>query len=113
MTKQQNPMGPKKIKEDEKSDSMDKKEKVRRCVSDALDLPTDLTCHLPRIVLSGDSELLLENHRGILQYNDTMIRAAYRGGILEISGENLSLPILKPDMLAVEGTIITLRFVRS
>ena len=69
---------------------MDKKEKMRRCVADVLDLPTDLTCHLPRIVLSGDSEMLLENHGGILHYDDTSIRVAYRGGILEITGEDLT-----------------------
>lgn len=109
MAKQPNPLTQKRTKQEH----MDKKEKMRRCVADVLDLPTDLTCHLPRIVLSGDSEILLENHGGILHYDDTSIRVAYRGGILEITGEDLTLPILKPEMLAVEGTIVTLRFIRS
>lgn len=86
---------------------------MRRSVANARDFSTDLTCHLPRIVLSGDSELLLENHSGIPRYDDTMICAACRGGILGICGDRLTLPILEPNMLAVEGEITTLHFVRS
>ena len=34
----------------------------------ALELPADLAAGVPRLELTGDSQLRMENHRGILSY---------------------------------------------
>ncbi len=90
---------------------MNKKEKLSDYMTDVLSVPGEIVYHMPRIVLTGDRSLFLENHNGIIHYQEDLIKIAYRGGNLEIVGENLTLPILKPDELAIEGKIKRLTFV--
>lgn len=90
---------------------MKKKEKLNDYMADVLSVPGEIVYHMPRIVLTGDRSLFLENHSGIIHYQDDLIKVAYRGGNLEISGEDLTIPVLKPDEMAVEGKIKSLTFV--
>jgi len=89
---------------------MSRREKLSDYMTDVLSVG-EIVYHMPRIVLTGDRSLFLENHNGIIHYQETLIKIAYRGGNLEIEGEALVLPVLKPDELVVEGRIKRLTFV--
>ena len=89
---------------------MSKRESVSGYVNQILDIPADISLQLPRIVLTGDRSLFLENHRGVLHFSQTQVRVAYRGGQLTVAGEELCLPLLKPDELEVAGLIRSLHF---
>ncbi len=90
---------------------MSKKDRWNEVMTDVLSVPGEIVYHMPRIVLTGDRSLFLENHNGILHYQEDLIKIAYRGGNLEICGEGLTLPVLKPDELVVEGKIKSIAFV--
>ncbi|MEG0874759.1 MAG: YabP/YqfC family sporulation protein [Clostridiales bacterium] len=90
---------------------MSKKEMFRAAVSQTLDIPSELTCDLPRLVISGNKNVFMENHRGIIHYDPNRLEIAFRGGKLEIQGDNLILPILKPDALEISGEIFSLNFI--
>ena len=68
-------------------------------------LAEDLAGGQPRLELTGGSRLLIEDHRGILEYTDSVLRVALRRGTLRVSGEGLQLTALTLRELAVSGRI--------
>ena len=73
--------------------------------AEALDLPGDVLAGLPHIELTGNRELRMENHKGILAYGEEEIRIS--GGKLEITvrGRGLELRDMNAGQLFITGTI--------
>ena len=68
-------------------------------------LAEDLAGGQPRLELTGGSRLLIEDHRGILEYTDTVLKVALRRGTITVVGEELQLTALTLRELAVSGRI--------
>ena len=85
---------------------------VEKTVTNFLDLPPEAALDLPRLTLVGDSRLLLENHRGIVTYQPELVKLKISSGELAIKGTGLLLREIKPDAIALEGTIHSLEFCR-
>ncbi len=88
--------------------SRESKKKIEHLLANYLELPKDLVMDLPRITLLGNIQLLIENHRGIMEYTTEKIRISISLGELVIAGEGLVLRNIFPDEIAVEGKIQTL-----
>lgn len=70
------------------------------------DLPADTVAGAPKIVLSGDCRAVVENHRGLLQYTESVIAAAAAGRCtVRIRGEGLTLRAMDRRVLVVSGKI--------
>lgn len=67
-------------------------------------LPAEALGH-GRLILSGDSHLLIENHRGILEYSEEFILIAMKKGQLSLSGSALSLYAIDSDSIVIGGKI--------
>lgn len=88
----------------------DRKKKME-ILADYLELPKDLMLDLPRITLLGNLQLIIENHRGIIEYTKERIRISTSLGELLIDGEGLVLRNIFPDEIAVDGKITSLKLV--
>lgn len=75
-----------------------------------LEIPQDIVLDLPRITMLGNKQLLVENHKGIIEYTASLLRIKLNRGELVIDGEKLILGNLQPELLLVEGTIIQVRY---
>ncbi|QGP92512.1 YabP family protein [Neomoorella glycerini] len=89
---------------------MDRARRLERAITDYLELPADAVLDLPRLTLLGNSRLVVENHRGISEYQPDLVRLLLSTGELEIKGTGMLLREIKPDAIALEGTIQSLRF---
>lgn len=71
----------------------------------ALDLPAQTVAGLPFLELTGDHELRIENHRGILAYSEEEIHIS--GGIYRImvQGQSLVLRTMTAVELLITGQI--------
>jgi sporulation protein YqfC len=65
----------------------------------------------PRLILTGNEQLLAENHHGIIEYLPTKIAFKTAQGKVEVVGEHLLLASLSSDELIVEGNIMAVRLV--
>ncbi|HIT68370.1 MAG TPA: sporulation protein YqfC [Candidatus Aphodomonas merdavium] len=81
------------------------RERLARRAVKAAGLPQDVMLGMPRIVLCGDSQMLLENHRGIVEYAQDRLRVRTALGVLTVEGENLTLCAMGQEDLQVTGTI--------
>ncbi len=69
------------------------------------DLPGDVVAGLPRIELMGDSELRMENHRGILDYGSEEIHISGGKLAVRVTGEDLELRAMNQTELLITGHI--------
>lgn len=75
-----------------------------------LEIPDDLVFDLPRITLLGNQQLLVENHKGIIEYTAQQVRIQLTQGTLGVTGQNLTLGSLQAEQILIEGTIQALRY---
>jgi sporulation protein YqfC len=76
-----------------------------------LDIPLDMVIDWPRVTLSGNRNLTILNHRGVIEYDQTLVRVNTRFGELKISGDGLTLISALKDEVIVEGKINKLELI--
>lgn len=59
----------------------------------------------PRITMTGDGCVLVEGHRGLMEYGAQTVSAAVPGGCVRIKGEGLMLVAMNGRELMVSGQI--------
>lgn len=84
----------------------------RKRLADFLDLPRDVVLDLPRISVIGDVQLLLQNHRGLLEYLPDRVVIAMKDGRLIVRGEDLVIAGVNVEELIVTGRLHAVEFRR-
>lgn len=79
--------------------------RLEKMLARYFELPRDLVLNLPRITIIGNEQLVVENHRGIIEYTLQQVRISTSLGEVRIEGENLTLRNIFPEEIAVEGKI--------
>ncbi len=82
-----------------------KKSPISHRLLDFLDIPLDTVAEWPRIVLNANRGVLVENHRGVIEYDTKVVRINTKPGELRIAGENLTLVSAVKDEIVIEGKI--------
>ncbi len=59
----------------------------------------------PRIIVSGGGRVLVEGHRGLLEYSEERIAAAGAGCRILIKGEKMGLVAMSGRQLVVAGRL--------
>lgn len=75
-----------------------------------LEIPKEISSNEPKITIIGFNEMLIENYKGILEYQEFYIRISTHIGILNINGFNLNLTEMTSDDILITGKIETIDF---
>lgn len=78
-----------------------------------LELPRDVVFDLPRLVLWGDQELMVENHKGLLAFDSCRVVVGSSCGALEIKGEKLCIKRVLIYEMVVTGNIEQIRYIKT
>ena len=81
-----------------------------RKLDEILEIPTELSTNNPKITVVGFEKVLIENYRGILEYQDYFVRLSTYIGNININGFNLNLEEMTTDDLLVTGKIDSIDF---
>ena len=81
-----------------------------RKINDILDIPKEVWSKAPKITITGFEEVLIENFKGILEYEDFFARINTHIGIVNINGFNLKLNQMTEDDILVTGRIEAIDF---
>lgn len=84
---------------------MQKQSRGKRKIDKWLEMPTEIISNEPKITIVGFNEMLIENYKGILEYEEFYIKISTEIGIININGFNLSLEQVTEDDILVKGTI--------
>lgn len=78
-----------------------------------LEIPKEISSQEPKITVMGFKELLIENYKGILEYQDFYIRINTYYGIININGFDLDLNEMTTDDLLIKGKIESIDFEKT
>ncbi len=84
-----------------------------KSVSKFLEIPREVISNVPKITVTGFDEVLIENFKGILEYEDYFARISTNIGIININGFNLKLNQMTDDDILVSGKIESLDFEKN
>ncbi len=79
-------------------------------VSKFLEIPREVVSNIPKITITGFDEILIENFKGILEYEDFFTRISTSLGNININGFNLKLNQMTDDDIIVTGKIENIDF---
>lgn len=83
---------------------------LRERLAALLELPGDVVLDVPRATLIGSAELVLENHRGLVEYRPDRVVLNVPEGRMTIDGDELRIGYLSPDQVVLHGRISGLRY---
>lgn len=89
---------------------MKKKKKLQSKINRLLEIPQEVTTNLPKITILGFKQILIENYKGVLEYQEFYIRISTYIGILNINGYELYLEEMTTDDLMITGKIENIDF---
>lgn len=84
---------------------MKKSNNIKTNISEALELPIEITMDLPKITLIGNQEVTIFNHKGIIEYTSTLIRINSRSGIIKVVGNDLEIRNILSEEIYLVGVI--------
>ena len=68
-------------------------------------MPKEIYSNEPKITVTGFNELLIENYKSVLEYEEFYVRINTYIGIININGFNLVLNEMSEDDLLITGKI--------
>jgi len=84
---------------------------IKKGLAEILELPKDIILDLPKIIMIGNLQIYIENHKGILEYTDNRIRINTKNGTLRIIGKNLMLKNIVAEEIFIVGEINQVEFI--
>ena len=84
---------------------MSKKRKIAEKIDRMLEIPKEVYTNMPKLSIVGFEEMIIENYKSILEYEDYYVRVNTYIGILNINGFNLKLEKMTNDHIRITGSI--------
>ena len=70
-----------------------------------LEMPKEVYTNVPKLTVVGFEEMIIENYKSILEYEEFFVRINTHMGILNINGFNINLEKMTNDDIKITGTI--------
>lgn len=77
--------------------------KIREQVIEQLELPKDFLLGEAIVTITGRGELLIENYKGILNYEDSFIKIQAKNCRIVITGKRLSIDYYTNEEMKISG----------
>ena len=81
------------------------KKKLSNKIGRILEFPKEISERTPKITIVGFNEMLIENYKGIIEYEEFYIKVSTEIGNININGFNLKLEQVTEDDILVKGIV--------
>lgn len=89
---------------------MKKTNRAIQKINDVLEMPKEISTNEPKLTIIGFQELLIENYKNILEYEEFYIKINTYIGCININGFNLKLNQMNSEDILITGKIETIDF---
>lgn len=79
--------------------------KKRNKLNQILEMPREIDSKESKITIISFDEILIENYKGILEYEEFFIKIDTEIGVINVNGYNLALEQITSDDIVIKGTI--------
>ena len=87
--------------------------KKKKRFNDILEIPKEIYSNIPNFIITGFEDMIIENYKGILEYEDYFIRIKTNIGIVNVNGINLRLEKMTGDNIKITGKIESIDIERT
>ena len=78
--------------------------KIRK-INDMLEIPKEVYSNEPKMTVIGFNEIIIENYKGILEYEDYFVKISTHIGTINVNGMNLNLEKMNGDNIKIKGKV--------
>ncbi|MCR1933848.1 sporulation protein YqfC [Clostridium tepidum] len=83
---------------------------ARETVADKLDLPRDIILNQPKIIVTGNDEITIENHRGVVVFEEKIVKINSGSGLISIYGENFKILFMGGRTITLGGKFKSIEY---
>ncbi len=87
-----------------------KESRKNKRITDILEMPKEIVSNIPKITILGFNEMLIENYKGILEYEEFYIKINTYIGVINVNGFNLKLNQMTEEDILIKGKIDSIDF---
>ena len=84
----------------------------KRRLERILEMPEEVYSNIPKLTVTGFNEIVLENYKGILEYEEFFASISTHIGIVNINGYNINLEKMTNDDIKITGKIESIELER-
>jgi sporulation protein YqfC len=81
----------------------EKFQKGKEKILNKLEFPRDISLDLPKIIVIGNREITIENHKGIIFFQSDMVKINSRIGAILIKGEEFEILFIAENSITITG----------
>ena len=78
-----------------------------------LEIPEEVYSNTPKITITGFNEIILENYKGILEYEEFFASISTYIGVVNMNGYNINLEKMTNDDIKITGKIESVELERT
>lgn len=78
--------------------------------TEMLALPKEIVLDLPKITMLGNGQIVIENYKGIIEYDSEKIRINTAMGLIKIFGQNLEINTVTNEEILITGKVSNVEF---
>lgn len=83
---------------------------IPKKIAKTLDIPEDILFDVPRIIMTSNNDIRIENYKSILEYECDKITLSAKDYFIELLGKDLNITIITDDEISISGTILSINF---
>lgn len=77
--------------------------KSKQAIASALELPEDVILNRPKITVTGDNEVIIENHKGVVIFGEKMVKVNSGIGLITINGTGFEILFMGGSTINIGG----------
>ena len=85
----------------------------RKRLDKILEMPEEVYSNTPKLTIIGFNKIVLENYKGILEYEEYIASISTHIGIVNINGYNINLEKMTNDDIKITGKIESIELERT
>ncbi len=88
------------------------KANIKEKVTELLELPKEIVLNVPKLTMIGNSNLIIENYKGIIEYDDRRVRVNTGIGVIKLTGERMVIKEITSEDIMIDGEIQSMEFLK-
>ena len=88
----------------------DKLTNTKEIIAEKLNLPKDIILNIPRIIVTGDNEIYIENHKGIVLFEENEVKVNSSVGMFSIKGSRFEILFIGGSTITISGKFKSIEY---
>lgn len=84
---------------------------AKEVLARSLNFPEEIILDLPKITITGDNEIDIENHKGIILFEEDEVKINSKVGLIVIKGSRFEILFIGGTTISISGSFKSITYV--